>query len=67
MKQYVDRAAVEAMAEQIHNAERKLALMRLKMNTGTGVITDIETVNDLAIGVNDASYMITNLLLKFNS
>lgn len=64
-KQLVDKAAIEALVEQIDSAERKLRMMKQYISPEKGVISNISNVAGLFQSSNECMKTINDLLVKF--
>jgi tetrahydromethanopterin S-methyltransferase subunit G len=64
-KQIVDRAAIQAIVEQIDMAERKLRMIKQYVNPETGTVRDIQIVSGLYIGARDCLRTVDDLIGKF--
>ena len=64
-KQQVDKAAAEALIENIDAAERKLRMMKQYINPQKGVVVDINIVSGLFHGTDNCLKTVNDLLVKF--
>lgn len=64
-KQQVDKAAAEALIEQIDATERKLRMMKQYINPEKGVINDMHMTAGLFNSVGSNMKTINDLLVRF--